>query len=85
MASQVISFRFNDDEQSRLQALALEGESLSQTAQRVLRESLGMSTRKSTAVDIDQRIAAAVEPIREEFRAELEELRATLGKNDKAA
>jgi hypothetical protein len=44
-----------------------------------------MSTRKSTAVDIDQRIAAAVEPIREEFRAELEDLRATLGKNDKAA
>lgn len=85
MASQVVSFRFGDDELSRLQAQALKGESLNQTAQRVLREALGVSTGKSTVVDIDQRIAAAVEPIREEFRAELEELRAALGKSSEAA
>ncbi len=69
MASQVISFRFNDDEQSRLQALALEGESLNQTAQRVLREALGMSTRKPTAVDVDSRIQEAIAPLAERLAA----------------
>jgi predicted transcriptional regulator len=69
MASQVISFRFNDDEQSRLQALALEGESLNQTAQRVLREALGMSTRKHTAVDVDSRIQEAIAPLAERLAA----------------
>jgi hypothetical protein len=82
MASQVISFRFNDDEQSRLQALALEGESLSQTAQRVLRESLGMSTRKPTAVDVDSRIQEAIAPLAERLAA-LEE--ALPGKQKRAA
>jgi len=77
--SKVISFRFSTQESAKLEEKALEGESLNQTAQRLLREALGLSTERSTVVDIDQRIAAAVEPIREELKAELEELRAQLG------
>lgn len=69
MASQVISFRFGDDELSRLQAQALEGESLNQTAQRVLREALGVSTPKSTVVDIDSRIQEAIAPLAERLAA----------------
>jgi hypothetical protein len=42
MASQVISFRLNEGETEVLEAQKLEGESLSQTAQRLLRESLGV-------------------------------------------
>lgn len=72
--SKVISFRFSAEEVELLESKANTGESLNQTAQRLLREALGLST-KSTVVDIDERIAAQIAPLREE----LAELRAALG------
>ncbi len=50
--SKVISFRFGAEEVELLESKANTGESLNQTAQRLLREALGLST-KSTVVDID--------------------------------
>lgn len=46
MASQVISFRFNETEAEALEAQKLEGESLNQTAQRLLREALGVPAER---------------------------------------
>jgi hypothetical protein len=42
MASQVISFRLSEVETEALEAQKLEGESLNQTAQRLLKEVLGV-------------------------------------------
>jgi hypothetical protein len=59
MSSQVISYRLNTEEVLALRRKALPGESDNQTAQRLMRESLGMST-KST-VSLDERIESVVE------------------------
>lgn len=48
MSSQVISYRFSPDEVSVLREKALPGESDNQTAQRLMREFLGLSTGSST-------------------------------------
>jgi len=45
--SQVISFRFTPEELEALKAVQQSGESLSQTAQRLLRQSLGLSTEST--------------------------------------
>ncbi len=62
--SQVISFRFGDSEAEALAARQQPGESLNQTAQRLLKEALGLGMSTTVdAVDIDSRIAAQLEPI----------------------
>lgn len=48
MSSQVISYRFSSDEVLVLREKALPGESDNQTAQRLMREFLGLSTALST-------------------------------------
>ena len=66
MSSKVISFRFNDAEIQALEALQTEddGDSLNQTAARLLRGLLGTSREVSTGVDIsklvEEKISAAV-------------------------
>jgi hypothetical protein len=63
MSSQVISYRLNTEEVLALRRKALPGESDNQTAQRLMRESLGMSTKLSTksTVSLDERIESVVE------------------------
>ena len=54
MASQVISYRLSDKELEALEALSLPGESLSMTAQRLMKQLLennSLSTEVSTVVD----------------------------------
>ncbi|MHC5855256.1 hypothetical protein [Nostoc sp.] len=72
MVSKQFSFRLADEVVEALEALQLEGESLNQTAQRFIAESLGLSTaspkKLSTPVDIK-------ELVKEEVRSQLEELR----------
>ena len=85
MAGQVISFRFGDQELEALKAQQQPGESLNQTAQRLLKQSLGVSTTStltSTAVlstmsteVVDSRIAEQLAPILEK----LKQLEAGLG------
>ncbi|ODG97891.1 hypothetical protein A4S05_11575 [Nostoc sp. KVJ20] len=75
MVSKQFSFRLADEVVEALEALQLEGESLNQTAQRFIAESLGLSTaspkKLSTPVDIK-------ELVKEEVRSQLEELRGKL-------
>ena len=78
--SQVISFRFGEEELEALKAQQQPGESLNQTAQRLLKESLGLSLSTNTVstpstFDVDTRITQQLQPIREE----LVQLRAELG------
>lgn len=72
MVSKQFSFRLPDEAVAVLEALQIEGETLNQTAQRRMIESLGLSTdtsaKLSTPVDIKSLIA-------EEVRSQLEELR----------
>lgn len=84
MAGQVISFRFNVQELEALKTIQQPGESLSQTAQRFLKQSLGlatppaittMSTLSTESVDI--RIREQLAPVLEK----LAELEAALGES----
>jgi len=73
MAGQVISFRFGDQELEALRTIQQPGESLSQTAQRFLKQSLGISTPPATATmstlltEVDNRIAEQLAPIHEKL------------------
>ena len=72
MVSKPFSFRLPDVGVQALEAMQIEGETLNQTAQRFLMQSLGLSTdtqqKLSTPVDIR-------ELVKEEVRSQLEELR----------
>lgn len=63
MVSQVISFRFSDQEIELLrQQGASPDESINAIAQRLLREVLGLSTSSSTSVDsLEERVQALVD------------------------
>ncbi len=63
MSSQVISYRLSTDEVISLRQKALPGESDNQTAQRLMREVLGVSTELSTTStpNLDERIESIVE------------------------
>ncbi|MHC5765735.1 MAG: hypothetical protein ACYTXI_08930 [Nostoc sp.] len=78
MVSKPFSFRLPDAGVEALEALQIEGETLNQTAQRFLMESLGLSTvsQKSlfTPVDINK-FKQEVEASLTEVRSQLEELR----------
>ena len=51
MASELISFRLGEAEIEALMALQAPAESINLTAQRILKEALGVSTATSTGVD----------------------------------
>lgn len=78
MVSKQFSFRLADEVVEALEGLQLEGESLNQTAQRILTKSIGLSTstsnRLSTTVDIHE-FKQEVEASLTELRSQLEELR----------
>ncbi len=82
MSSKVISFRFGDAEIQALEAFQTEedGDSLNQTAARLLRGILGISTEVSTGVDmnklVEEKISAAVGSL----QAKLELVEERLGK-----
>jgi predicted transcriptional regulator len=79
MASDLIQFRLSGKALEVLQSKQKEGESLNLTAQRVMKEILGVV---DTTVDIDERIDAKLE----RFKAELlVELGKQPGKQKKAA
>ncbi len=66
MSSQVISYRLSTDEVIALRQKALPGESDNQTAQRVMREALGVSTPSTKApslstTNLDERVESIVE------------------------
>ncbi len=67
MASDLIQFRLSGKALEALQSRQKEGESLNLTAQRVMKEVLGVDT----AVDIDERIDAKLERFKAELLAEL--------------
>ena len=76
MGSKVISFRFNDDEVEALQALqTLDDESLNQTAARLLRDAIGLSTASTKVDNLEGLIDKRVEIGLAEVRKQLEELR----------
>lgn len=64
MASQLISFRLSEAEIEALQAQSLEGESVNLTAQRLLRNALGLSTSVDSHVDrlsLDEQIESILD------------------------
>ncbi|MCL6755138.1 hypothetical protein KBT16_30860 [Nostoc sp. CCCryo 231-06] len=65
MVSKQFSFRLSDEVVEWLEGLQLEGESLNQTAQRILTKSAGLSTDSlstlSTSVDIQELVRQEVE------------------------
>jgi hypothetical protein len=75
-SSQVISYRLNTKEVLILRQKALPGESDNQTAQRLMRESLGTSTDLSTAstTNLDERIKSVIEDRLSSFAAHQNEL-----------
>lgn len=84
--SQVISFRLSDTELQALHGIQQPGESLNQTAQRLLKERLfdTLPTMPSTAAstlstkDVDSRIAEQLAPMQEQLNAMNEILLAKL-------
>lgn len=78
MVSKQFSFRLPDEAVAALEAFQIEGETLNQTAQRRMIESLGLSTspsaKLSTSVDIHE-FKQQVEASLGELRSQLEELR----------
>ena len=76
MSSQVISYRLNTDEVLSLRQKALPGESDNQTAQRLMREALGLSTEVSTksTLTFDERVESIVEDKLSNFAANQNEL-----------
>jgi len=81
MVSKPFSFRLPDAGVQALEAMQIEGETLNQTAQRFLMQSLGLSTdtspKLSTTVDIEE-FKREVEASLGEVRSQLEELRGKL-------
>lgn len=82
MVSKQFSFRLADEVVEALEALQLEGESLNQTAQRFIVESLGLSTaspkKLSTDVDrieelIDKRLEIGLAEVRSQLETQLKE------------
>jgi hypothetical protein len=67
MASDLIQFRLSGKALEALQSRQKEGESLNLTAQRVMKEMLGVDT----AVDIDERIDTKLQQFKAELLAEL--------------
>ena len=75
--SQVISFRLGDSGLEALKQQQQPGESLNQTAQRLLKQSLGLSTVSTemstinlstvSTVDVDSRITAQLAPLQEKL------------------
>lgn len=82
MVSKPFSFRLPDAGVQALEAMQIEGETLNQTAQRFLMQSLGLSTdaqqKLSTPVDIEGLVKREVEASLGELRSQLEELRGKL-------
>jgi Tol biopolymer transport system component len=79
MSSQVISYRLSTDEVLALRQKALPGESDNQTAQRLMRETLGLSTLSTASstvstVSLDERIESVVEHRLSSFAANQNEL-----------
>ena len=79
MSSQVISYRLGTDEVLALREKALPGESDNQTAQRLMRESLELSTETSTASTVaspslDDRIESIVDEKLASFAANQNDL-----------
>jgi hypothetical protein len=76
MSSQVISYRLSTDEVLALRQKASPGESDNQTAQRLMREILGLSTEMSTAstLTLDERIESIVEDRLSSFAANQNDL-----------
>lgn len=76
MVSKQFSFRLSDEVVEWLEGLQLDGESLNQTAQRILTQSAGLSTVSlstvSTSVDIKSLVKQEVEASLEEVRSQLE-------------
>jgi hypothetical protein len=68
MASDLIQFRLSGKALEVLQSRQKEGESLNLTAQRVMKEFLGVA---DITVDIDERIDAKLERFKAELLAEL--------------
>jgi hypothetical protein len=68
MASDLIQFRLSGKALEALQSRQKEGESLNLTAQRVMKEFLGVV---DITVDIDERIDAKLERFKAELLAEL--------------
>lgn len=86
MVSKQFSFRLADEVVEALEALQLEGESLNQTAQRFIAESLGLSTaspkKLSTGLStdvgrieelIDKRLEIGLAEVRSQLEAQLKE------------
>jgi hypothetical protein len=87
MSSQVISYRLNIDEVSVLREKALPGESDNQTAQRLMREMLGLSTPSTvlstmSTTGLDERVES-VEANQNEILNRLQEIESLL--NDLSA
>lgn len=82
MSSKVISFRFNDAEIQALEALQTEddGDSLNQTAARLLRGLLGTSREVSTPVDISQLVEEKISAAVGSLQTKLELVEERLGK-----
>jgi hypothetical protein len=76
MSSQVISYRLSTDEVLALRQKASPGESDNQTAQRLMREVLGLSTKVSTpsTLTLDERIESIVEDRLSSFAANQNDL-----------
>ena len=68
MASELISFRLGEAEIEALRALQAPAESINLTAQRILKEALGVSTATSTGVDRET-LEPIVKSIMEELTA----------------
>lgn len=90
MVSKQFSFRLPDEAVQVLESLQTEGETLNQTAQRIMIERLGVSTVPSqflftkaySLVDIKelvkQEVEASLNQVRSQLEAQLEELRGKL-------
>ncbi|MEI2583110.1 hypothetical protein [Scytonema sp. PRP1] len=82
MSSKVISFRFSDAEIQALEAFQTEedGDSLNQTAARLLRSILGTSPPMSTGVDMDKLVEEKIAVAVGSLQAKLELVEERLGK-----
>jgi predicted nucleic acid-binding Zn-ribbon protein len=74
MARKVISFRCDDDMTRELESRKLPGESIMLTAQRILREALGLGVIGEQSRRVEDVVDSAVAPLQQE----IEELRAQL-------
>jgi len=82
VSSKVISFRFSDAEIQALEAFQTEedGDSLNQTAARLLRGILGISKELSTTVDINKLVEEKISAAVGSLQVKLELVEERLGK-----